>query len=278
MPKAEPPTAAMRSERLNQLGRGFGTFLPLIALLLCASSSAAATNARVSAPDGLNLRDGPSTDANVLTLLPFGTAVTTTGDATADGWYPVSAAGQQGYVKGTYLDFSAPPPMKGNAVVAPADGVHLRDGPSTSANILALLPQGRLVHLTGDPTADGWYPVQVTEGSGWVDGTYLAAVVQDAQPVTIRWYGHDFDGGVLACGGVYSANDPGIAATNGWPCGTRLNVCAAGKCVAVTVRDRGHMGPGAIDLSEAAFQRLAPIAVGKLNGTLQVTAGATSSQ
>jgi rare lipoprotein A (peptidoglycan hydrolase) len=113
--------------------------------------------------------------------------------------------------------------------------------------------------------------VQAAEGSGWVDGAYLQAAGAGAMPMTIRWYGHDFDGGVLACGGVYNADDPGVAATNGFPCGTHLKVCATGRCVTVVVRDRGHMGPGAMDLSAAAFQRLSSLDAGVLIGTVQPT-------
>ncbi|MHB8574097.1 MAG: SH3 domain-containing protein, partial [Dehalococcoidia bacterium] len=219
----------------------------------------------------------PSTAANVLTLLAFGTAVDISGTATADGWYPANAAGRQGFVNGSYLDFSTPRLLKGDAVVAPSDGAHLRDAPALAGNVVATLPAGRLVHIVADPTGDGWYPVQTTEGSGWVDGAYLQAATADAQSIVIRWYGHEFDGGVLACGGVFSADDAGVAAANGWPCGTHLKVCAAGHCVAVTVRDRGHMGLTAIDLSAAAFQKLASLDVGALSGTLQLATDGVST-
>ena len=112
--------------------------------------------------------------------------------------------------------------------------------------------------------------MQVTEGAGWVDGSYLEAVTPGSVPVQARWYGHEFDGGVMACGGVYSADDPTVVATNGWPCGAVLNICAVGRCVLVTVRDRGRMGPGQLDLSAAAFQHLATLGVGVLSATLQV--------
>src|SRR5205823_8187006 len=142
----------------------------------------------------------------------------------AGGWYAASAAGRQGYVDGAFLDFAAAPVLHGDALVAPADGLHLRAGPAIGAGVIAVLPAGRLVHLLGDPTADGWYQVQAQEGTGWVDGAFLQAAGANAQPVTIRWYGHDFDGGVLACGGVFHADDATVAATTGWPCGTHLAV------------------------------------------------------
>lgn len=274
MLKAEPPFAALRRRWLNPGRRGLGLILALAVLLTTLAPRAggsAASRARVSAPDGLNLRDGPSTAANVLSLLPYGTGLDVLSSASDDNWYEVNATGRLGYVKGDYLDFTAPAALRGDAVVTPGDGLRLRAAPSTAGAVVATLPSGRLVHIVGDPTADGWYQVQAAEGSGWVDGSFLQPATADAMPMTIRWYGHEFDGGVLACGGVFSADDPGVAATNGFPCGTHLKVCWSGRCVTVVVRDRGHMGPGAMDLSAAAFQRLAGLDVGVLQGTVQPT-------
>jgi len=267
--KAGPPSVARRLRWLIPGRRGPGLALALIVLLLSAMSSTAASQARVSDRDGVNLRDAPSLQGSVLALLAYGTVVDVVGSPSDDGWLEVGASGRLGYVKAAYLDFSAPV-LRGSALVSTADGVHLRTAPSTTASVLATLPPGRLVRITGDPTSDNWYPVQAAEGTGWVDGAYLQAAPPNSSPVLIRWYGHDFDGGVLACGGVYNADDATIAATTSWPCGTRLKVCAAGKCVDVVVRDTGRMGPGAMDLSAAAFQRLAPLETGALNGTLQV--------
>ncbi len=274
--QANPPEAARRLWRLNPGRRGLYLGLILLALIVSsAPGTSAATRARVSSPDGLNLRAAPSTSAAVLALMPFGTPVDVLGAATSDGWYPVAALGQSGYALGTYLDFSAPAalPAQGNAIVAPADGLRLRAAPSTSADALATLPAGRVVQLLGDSTPDGWQHVSAPEGTGWVDGAYLQALPAAATPMLVRWYGHDFDGGVLACGGIFSADDPTVAATNGYPCGTQLQVCAQGSCVTVTVRDRGGMAAGQMDLSQAAFQKLAPLGVGVLNATVQVMTG-----
>jgi uncharacterized protein YraI len=269
--KAEPPFAAPRRRWLNPGRRGLGLILALAVLLTSHAAGSAASRARVSAPDGLNLRDAPSLSANVVTLLPYGMALDVLSAPGDDNWYQVNATGRLGYVKGDYLDFSAPAPLRGDAVVTPSDGLRLRAAASTSADVVATLPSGRVVHIVGDPTADGWYQVQATEGSGWVDGSYLQAATTGATPIMIRWYGHEFDGGVLACGGVFNADDPGVAATNGFPCGTHLRACWNGRCVTVVVRDRGHMGAGAMDLSAAAFQRLTSLDAGMVQGTVQPT-------
>ena len=52
------------------------------------------------------------------------------------------------------------------------------------------------------------------------------------------------------------------AASNGWPLGTRLRVCAGGGCVDVAVTDR--CGACSLDLSYGAFGVLAPHSKGVL--------------
>jgi len=254
--------------------------LPLALAAVCLLSlpsreTRAAGRARVTPPDGLNLRDAPSTAGRILETLPYNRLVDVMFGPVNGNWYEVSDNGLLGYVRGDYLDFGSLPSLQvgGDALVVPSDGVHLRGGPSLTSPVLATLISGTVVHLTGGPTADGWYAVQSPSGAGWVDGQYLQAVQPGSGPVRITWYGHDFDGGALACGGTYSADDPTIAAALGWPCGTRLHVCANGACIDVVVRDRGRMGLGSIDLSLAAFQRLAPAATGTLMGTVSVSTG-----
>ena len=58
------------------------------------------------------------------------------------------------------------------------------------------------------------------------------------------------------------------AATNAWPLGTRLRVCAGGGCVDVAVTDR--CGACSLDLSYGAFGVLAPHSRGVLAATVEV--------
>jgi uncharacterized protein YraI len=245
-----------------------------VALLSPARTPAhAAGKARVTSPDGLNLRDAPSTSGNVIEVLPYNRSVDVLAGPIQQTWYEVSDNGTLGYARADFLDFSsAPAPQAGvDALVTPADGVHLRAGPSQSSAAAGVLLAGTVVHVTGAATSDGWYPVQSNLGSGWVDGQYLQVVQAGGGPVKITYYGHEFDGGVLACGGgYYSADDPTVAAAVGWPCGAHLHVCAGSSCVDVIVKDRGRMGLGAVDLSQAAFQKLASPAAGTVFGSVTV--------
>jgi uncharacterized protein YraI len=88
-----------------------------------------ATAATVLSPDGLNLRSGPGTTFNVITVIPGGTAVTVTGPA-KDTWLPVTASGQTGWVDGAYVSTDGSSPMITSNAVSVTAGAAL---PSSSA-------------------------------------------------------------------------------------------------------------------------------------------------
>lgn len=265
----------------------------LAALMVLAAAGRTAARADAVAvvlpADGLRLRAGPSTDSPVLDLIPGGTRLAVTGRATAGNWYPVLYRGQSGYVLGEFLAFDeAGAAAARRATVTPSDGLNLRAAPSEQAEVRAVLTAGMVVTVLGQTTSDGWALVQVNEMSGWVFAAYLAfdptsgpgggvtsALSPSATPaagtrVTVRYYHPSFEGERLACGGVYRADDPTIAATNSWPCGTVLRLCRGAACVVVTVRDRGGMAANEVDVSAAAFTRLGALGEGVITATAEV--------
>lgn len=97
-------------------------------------------------------------------------------------------------------------------------------------------------------------------------GLGLALVVEGlAAEGWATWYGADFHGRRMANGQVFDMDDPTIAAANHLPLGTWLRVenPQNGQSVLVQVRDRGLFSH-ALDLSYAAFSRLAPPSRGRL--------------
>lgn len=60
------------------------------------------------------------------------------------------------------------------ATVTSTDGVNLRAGPATTYTILAVMPYGATVSVTGEATADNWLPVSYSGTSGYADGEYLS--------------------------------------------------------------------------------------------------------
>jgi uncharacterized protein YgiM (DUF1202 family) len=242
--------------------------------------------------DGLRLRAEPGTDQRALELIPGGTRIAVTGSANADGWYPVVHKAQRGWVMGSFLAFDELTAAAARrATVKSSDGLNLRSAPMETADVVTVLPAGAAVTATGQATTDGWALVQVAEQSGWVSAMYLSfdgstppagaapvlanvpgatAVGSGSSKVTVRYYHPSFEGSRMHCGGVYRADDATIAATNTWPCGTVLRVCNGAACVAVTVRDKGAMGPNEIDLSAAAFTKLATLATGVVVASAEV--------
>lgn len=139
----------------------------------------------------LNFRTGPSLTTTVIRPLAYGALLTITdGPVHADGyaWYQgrTSAAtgGDTGWAIGEAM-MPAPAGMPdpclefdaGNVAHVNTDVLRLRSAPSVSGEVLANLPQGATVTVTGMPEgADGytWYPVTTSTGvSGWVAGMYL---------------------------------------------------------------------------------------------------------
>ena len=114
---------------------------------------------------------------------------------------------------------------------------------------------------------------------GFVIGTYAILFItegaEDKQAVAASWYGDEFGGGPLACYQEHVPYDPTdaftTAASPDFPCGQWLLVEYGGKIVIVQVRDRGILGArGRLDLSQAAFERLADKGVGVLSVSIRI--------
>ncbi len=103
----------------------------------------------VIAPDYLNLRAGPSSSDAVQRALPCGAVVTVTGDA-ADGWLPVQADADAGWVYGSYL---AAPDAAG-ADPCPGPDPYLDDTPGRVEEVLSVVPY--VEQSCQDTTWSGW--------------------------------------------------------------------------------------------------------------------------
>lgn len=92
------------------------------------------------------------------------------------------------------------------------------------------------------------------------------------QAAIATWYGADYAGGPLACSGEpFAPDDATVAAVQPgrWPCGTRLVIGYGGKQVTVYVLDHcPGCGWNHVDLSKAAFERLAPLGKGVITVTI----------
>ena len=93
-------------------------------------------------------------------------------------------------------------------------------------------------------------------------------------PGTITYYHSSLAGGQMYCTGkAYDPQDVTVAAAVTWPCGTRLRIWRDERYVDVVVQDTGLLGLNHVDLSEAAFQRLALLPEGRAQVFIEVLAG-----
>lgn len=288
-PVREGPPRFMRPARLALASL-------LLSLTVAARMVEANQTAVVTSADGLHLREGPGTSQRSLMVIPNGARVAVVSAANEEGWYPIMHNGRRGWASGAYLSLDGGGERR--ATINSPEGLNVRAAPSVRADVVTVLPSGS-VQTVSAPTSDGWAWVQ-GDHPGWVNTAYLNfesggnAPLQIAAPaassgasgfaalsapsapstatqrITIRYYAAFFEGGPMYCGGIYRGEDPTVIATNSWPCGTVLKVCYSGQCITGTVRDRGAMEAGAIDLSPAGFSRLSPLATGVLGGTAEV--------
>lgn len=143
-----------------------------------------ATGNATVATDALNLRAGPSTSDAVLAVMPNGAGVTLTGDR-SNGFVSVTYNGMSGWAYESYLSSGGSGDgggggnnggnngggPTGSAAVA-VNSLNLRSSASTSSSILAVMPNGAGVTLTGN-RSNGFVSVTYNGISGWAYESYL---------------------------------------------------------------------------------------------------------
>lgn len=139
--------------------------------------------------------------------------------------------------------------------------------PGESAQqLFAILHPGNAVWVRMRVGSARWNPA-----SGIVPADLAARVV----PGEITYYHPSLAGGVMYCPphNRYDPQDVTIGAAVTWPCGTRLRIWRDERFVDVIVQDTGLLGHNHVDLSEAAFQRLAILPEGRVSVLIEVLAG-----
>jgi len=134
----------------------------------------------------LNLRAGPSTGDAILAVMPPGAAVTLMGEST-NGFERVTYNGTSGWAFGAYLSdgtATAPAPsptLTDGATTATTTDLNLRDGPGTGFAVLAVMPAGATVTLTGG-SENGFLSVQYGGTAGWAAAEYLGGGLASTPP------------------------------------------------------------------------------------------------
>lgn len=154
--------------------------------------------------EGLWLKAAARLDAARVILLPEGTALHLLQGPMRAGndlwWARIEASGQEGWIVADYLLMdTTPAPATASAPSVPVPsttpstlsvgswakvintytttGLRVRADATPWADLLAILPEGSLVQIVGDPKAGGngnqWFQIAADGKVGWSDGTYL---------------------------------------------------------------------------------------------------------
>ena len=118
----------------------------------------------------LNLRSGAGTSFAVLLVIPNGATVNTTG-AVQNGFTQLIYNGTTGWSASQYLSFTG-----ATTAAIVADGpLNLRSGPGNSFSVLALMPTGASLTITGALTK-GYYPVEYNGTAGYAAAEFIQIV------------------------------------------------------------------------------------------------------
>ena len=183
-----------------------------------------------------------------------------------------------------------PPPEEDDPTVTPPDValiqvvgplcLNLRPLPTTIGTTpITCLAPGTVLEPLGDTATDvtgrEWTHVRVRGLDGWVaseftrpfdspenggnggnGGSSADGPPGDTLEAVASFFHPSLAGNPMYCGGVYNPNDPTIAASTTYDCGTRLRVWRGNAFVDVVVQDTGFLPANQIDLSEAAYNQL----------------------
>ncbi len=134
---------------------------------LSAADGSVSAAAVMTTTASVNLRTGPGTSYSVILVIPRGATVNTTG-AVQNGFSRLTYGGSTGWVSSQYLSGSSQP-----TTATVFDGaLNLRAGPGTTYTVLALMPDGATVTITGALT-NGFYPVTYNGTAGYASAEFL---------------------------------------------------------------------------------------------------------
>ena len=149
------------------------TFLAALLVATCfgATVAMAEGSAKVTAQSGLNMRQGPGINYNVVTVLNNGATVNVVTPDDGNGWTYVTSGKNAGWVATKYLSGSAAttqaPSWRGSAVNCTVKSdANIRRGPGTDFGVLGVVPAGFTVSV--DSYQDGWASVTWGDVSGYI--------------------------------------------------------------------------------------------------------------
>lgn len=125
--------------------------------------------------DGLRLRSGAGMENSILASANTGDTVMVLSQQ--DGWYKVDFGTQVGYMSAGYVSVAttADADLGLGMVTTSGSTLNLRAQANTSAQVLAHMPNGAAVELTG--FTDGWYKLTYNGVAGYASSEYITPVL-----------------------------------------------------------------------------------------------------
>lgn len=177
MPQVPRRLHPLRHPRLG-IARAIAAIGLLSALIVPLASVAPARAGQTAVTTSeLNLRTGPGYGYDIRYVMGSGDAVTITGDP-RNGFYKIIHQGTNGWALGDFLDFSGGGggSSSGGATgdAATTSTLNLRAGPGTNFDVLAVMPSGAPLSLTGETSGD-FLGVVYSGIGGWAHGSWIGA-------------------------------------------------------------------------------------------------------
>lgn len=149
----------------------------VVSTLFVAYAAATCVGVATVEGDGLRLRAEASITAEVLSSAKEGDVAVVLEEA-KDGWYKVDFGTRVGYMSAGFVSVETEKEAElgYGMVTTSGDKLNLRSDAGTTAGVVAQLPSGGVVKITG--VKDGWYHVTYKDYTGYVSSDYIT-LVQD---------------------------------------------------------------------------------------------------
>jgi uncharacterized protein YraI len=176
-------STSTRLTRRQAMRLALGGAAAIAAGSLVAGRASADATGFLRTTSALNLRTGPGLRRRIILVIPNNAMVTDLGGAKY-GFRYISYQGTDGWAFGEYLvdtngGSSDEPVITGQAATATA--VNLRSGPSTSHQVLRVVPANALVQTSS--TVENGFRYVVHDGlPGWMHGDFLLWTVDGPAP------------------------------------------------------------------------------------------------
>ena len=117
----------------------------------------------VTSTNGLRLREGPSTQSKILTVLRFNEQVEILSE-NQNGWYRIrTSSGQEGHCFAEFLSVATEYTNGNIGVISSDNGLRLRESPSTESQVKSVMRFNEQVEVLSGNN-NGWYKVRTSGG------------------------------------------------------------------------------------------------------------------